>query len=266
MLRKNFNLDNKVIIITGGAGLLGKRFAEVIAESNGIPIILDLNIKKSKSIIMNIKNKFGINAKCYKCDITDQRQVYNVLKSLNKLFKRKLFGLINNAAFNPQASKNVKNELENFNLKTWEKELKIGLTGAFVCTKIFGSQFAKNGNGSIINVSSDLGVNGPKQSLYSHLNYIKPVTYSVVKHGIIGLTKYSCTYWGKKGVRSNTIAPGGVYNNQDQSFIKKLKKEIPSNRMANINDFDGIIIYLLSDLSKYCNGSFISVDGGRTVF
>ena len=111
MLRKNFNLDNKVIIITGGAGLLGKRFAEVIAESNGIPIILDLNIKKSKSIIMNIKNKFGINAKCYKCDITDQRQVYNVLKSLNKLF-RKLFGLINNAALIHRRLKMLKMNLK----------------------------------------------------------------------------------------------------------------------------------------------------------
>lgn len=266
MLRKNFNLNNKVIIITGGAGLLGERFAKVIAGSNGIPIILDLNMKKAKSIIRDIKNEFGINARFYKCDITDQKQVSKVLKSLNKLYKKELFGLINNAAFNPQASKKVKNELENFNLKTWEKEIKVGLTGAFICTKIFGSQFAKNKSGSIINVSSDLGVKGPKQPLYSHLNYIKPITYSVVKHGIIGLTKYSCTYWGKKGVRSNTIAPGGVYNNQDRNFVRKLKKEIPSNRMANINDFDGIITYLLSDSSKYCNGSFISIDGGRTVY
>ena len=105
----------------------------------------------------------------------------------------------------------------------------------------------------------------PNQNLYKHLNYYKPITYSIIKHGIIGLTKYISSYWGAEGVRCNTIAPGGVFNNQDKKFIEKIKKEIPMKRMANVEDFNGMIIYLMSDMSKYTNGALISIDGGRTI-
>ncbi len=262
-----FSLKKKVIIITGGAGLLGEQYAKIIAKADGVPIILDLNKKKSKKICENLNNLYDCNAKYFKCDITDERQVQKVLIKLKTKFKKnKIFGLINNAAFNPQPNKSKNNNnLENFKLTHWEKEIKVGLTGAFICSKIFGNFFSKNGGGTIINISSDLGIKAPKQILYRHLNYFKPVTYSVIKHGLHGLTKYICSYWGKSKVRCNTLAPGGVFNNQNKKFVNKLRKEIPMNRMANLSDFDGIILYLLSDLSSYTNGSLISVDGGRTV-
>jgi NAD(P)-dependent dehydrogenase (short-subunit alcohol dehydrogenase family) len=262
-----FSLNKKVIIITGGAGLLGEQYAKIIAKANGTPIILDLNKKKSKKICEKLNNLHSCNAQYFVCDITNEGQVQKVLIKLKKKFqKNKIFGLINNAAFNPQPSKNKnKNSLENFKLIYWEREIKVGLTGAFICSKIFGNFFAKNGGGTIINISSDLGIKAPKQSLYSHLNYFKPVTYSVIKHGLHGLTKYICSYWGKSKVRCNTLAPGGVFNNQNKKFVNKLRKEIPMDRMAKLSDFDGIILYLLSDLSSFTNGSLISVDGGRTV-
>ena len=128
------------------------------------------------------------------------------------------------------------------------------------------NHFAKNKKGSIINISSDLGIKAPNQKIYKHLNFVKPVTYSVIKHGIIGLSKYICSYWGESGVRCNTIAPTGVYNKQDKKFVKKLIQNIPLKRMARLEDLDGIIIYLLSDLSSFLNGSLISVDGGRAVY
>ena len=139
------------------------------------------------------------------------------------------------------------------------------MKGSFICSKIFGNHFAKQKKGSIINISSDLGLVAPNQNLYNHLNYYKPITYSIIKHGIIGLTKYISSYWGAQGVRCNTIAPGGVFNNQDKKFIEKIKKEIPMKRMANLEDFNGMIIYLMSDMSKYTNGALISIDGGRTI-
>ena len=265
-----FSLTGKIIIITGGSGFLGKQFATVIANNDGIPVLLDINYKKASLICKNLKIFFGVNALAIKCNVTKENEVKKALKIIKGKFpNKKIFGLINNAAFNPQPIKNIyknKNKLEKFSNKVWNEELNVGLSGAFICTKVFGYYFSTKKSGSIINISSDLGLKAPKQSIYKHLNYIKPVTYSVIKHGIIGLTKYTCSYWGKSGVRCNTIAPGGVYNDHDKVFVKKLSKEIPSGRMARINDFDGMIIYLLSDLSEHVNGSLISIDGGRAIY
>ena len=265
-----FSLTNKIIIITGGSGFLGKQFATAIANNNGTPVLLDVNYKKALLICKNLKIFFGVKALAIKCNVTKENEVRKALKIIkDKFSNKKIFGLINNAAFNPKPIKNIKknkNKLERFSNKTWNEELSVGLGGAFICTKVFGYYFSTKKSGSIINISSDLGIKAPKQSIYKHLNYIKPVTYSVIKHGIIGLTKYTCSYWGKNGVRCNTVAPGGVFDGHDKIFVKKICNEIPSGRMAKISDFDGMIIYLLSDLSSYVNGSLISIDGGRAIY
>ena len=270
IILEKFSLCKKVVIITGGAGFLGKQFANVIAKAGGTPVLLDRKYNKARLISKKIKTKLEIEALAIKCDVTNEKQVRNALKKIKTKFKGKeIFGLINNAAFNPQPKKTtgeIKNNLENFSIKSWNEEINVGLTGALICSKIFGTHFAKNKKGSIINISSDLGIKAPNQKIYKHLNFVKPVTYSVIKHGIIGLSKYICSYWGESGVRCNTIAPTGVYNNQDKKFVKKLIQNIPLKRMARLEDLDGIIIYLLSDLSSFLNGSLISVDGGRAVY
>ncbi len=259
-------LENKVVIVTGGAGFLGEQFCNVIAKAKGIPIILDINSKKAKNISRKINLLYSCNMQFYKCNISNENEVKKVLIKLKKKYKnKKIFGLINNAAYNPQPTNSGNNKLESFKVNQWEKELKVGLTGILVCCKIFGTYFSKNGGGAIINISSDLGVVAPKQSIYKHMNYTKPISYSVIKHAIHGITKYICSYWGKSKVRCNTLAPGGVFNNQDKKFISNIKKEIPANRMANKDDFDGSIIYFLSDYSKFTNGSLLTIDGGRTI-
>ena len=123
----------------------------------------------------------------------------------------------------------------------------------------------KQQSGNIINISSDLGVIAPNQSLYSKNNK-KPISYSVVKHGIIGFSKYLATYLAEYNIRSNSLCPGGISNNQPKEFISKIKKLIPLKRMAKINDYDGIILYLCSDYSSYMTGSTIVWDGGRSVW
>ena len=267
---EKFSLCKKVIVITGGAGFLGKQFANVIASVGGTPILLDINYNKAKLICKTINKKLDMDALAIKCDVTDENQVKKSLKKIKEKFrKREIFGLINNAAYNPQPkkyNKKIKNNLENFSIKSWHSELNVGLTGALICSKIFGTYFANRKKGSIINISSDLGIKAPNQKIYSHLNFVKPVTYSVIKHGIIGLSKYICSYWGEHGVRCNTIAPTGVYNKQDKKFVRKLIQQIPLKRMAKLEDLDGIIIYLLSDMSSFQNGSLISIDGGRAIY
>ena len=250
-----FKLKNKNIIITGGSGFLGNQITSALLNEKANVYIIDIKNPKKK-----------MPAKYFKSDITNEDE----LKKILKFFKSKnikIDVLINNAAIDypPTKSKVNKLKLENFPNLLWDKDILVSLKGSYLCTKVFGSYMSKFKKGSIINVSSDLGIIAPDQRIYKKNGFIKPVTYSVVKHGIIGLTKYTASYWGNKNIRCNAIAPGGIFNNQDNSFVKKLNQLIPLGRMARKNEYNGLILFLCSDLSSYITGSVIVADGGRTV-
>lgn len=258
-------LNNEIVIITGGVGLLGRQYAEAVKEIGGHPVLLDINQDA-------IKEMTSLGFDCYFCDITDE----NSLNAIKEELGPSIAGLINNAAIDPKfessSTVNSKSRFENYSLENWKKELDVGLTGAFLCTKIFAPIMAKNKKGSIINISSVLGLVAPNQELYRNVNLkeeqqpVKPVTYSVIKHGIIGLTKYTATYWGKDNVRCNAVAPGGVFNNHSEEFVQKLSKYIPMGRMAKKHEYNGVIKFLLTDESSFINGSIISADGGQVVW
>lgn len=255
MKRNLFNLNNKNILITGGNGFLGDQIVDSLLNENANVYIID--IKKSK----NKKSK-----KQFISDITNENELKKILEYF-KLKKIKIDALINNAAVDYPPSKSKKNnfKLENFPIDLWDKDISVSLKGSYLCTKVFGSYMAKFKKGAIINVSSDLGIIAPDQRIYKESGFIKPVTYSIVKHGIIGLTKYTASYWGEKNIRCNAIAPGGIFKNQDKSFIKNINKLIPLGRMAKKNEYNGLILFLCSDLSSYMTGSVIVADGGRTI-
>ena len=247
------DLKKKNIIITGGLGFLGKQIVNALVDEGSNIIILD-NKNKIRS------HKFDH----FDCDISKEKSLSLVSKKIKKKYKT-INVLINNAASNHNIRNKIKS-FEKFDLKMWEKDILIGLTGAFLCTKIFGAIMAKQkSGGNIINISSDLGIIAPDQRLYDHTSFRKPVSYSVVKSGIIGLTKYTASYWAKNKIRCNAFAPGGIYNNQDKTFVKKIKKLIPLNRMARINEYNKTILFLASDASSYMTGSVIVSDGGRTI-
>ncbi len=255
-MKKNLlNLENKNVVITGGNGFLGSQITNSLLYEKANVFIIDINIPKEK--------KF---AKYFKSDITNEKHLKEILKFF-KLKKIKIDVLINNAAIDYPPLKSKKNsfKLEAFPNKLWDKDISVSLKGSYLCTKVFGSYMSKFKKGSIINVSSDLGIIAPDQRIYKNSGFVKPVTYSVVKHGIIGLTKYTASYWGKKNIRCNAIAPGGIYNNQNSSFVKKINQLIPLGRMAKKNEYNGLILFLCSDLSSYMTGSVIVADGGRTI-
>jgi NAD(P)-dependent dehydrogenase (short-subunit alcohol dehydrogenase family) len=263
----SFSLKNKIVVITGGCGLLGIQYAKAIMEAGGQPILLDIyddEIMEQIIYKLNKKNTRNIAVGFY-CDITKE----NDIRKINKILNGETDILINNACLNPIIKTN-KNRLETFTLENWEKNINVGLTGAFLCSKVFGTEMAKNKKGVIINISSDLGLIAPNQSIYRKENLkdseqpVKPVTYSVIKHGIIGLTRYLATYWANDGIRCNALCIGGVYNNQDPVFVKKLSNLIPMNRMAKKDEYKASIVYLCSDASSYMTGSVLTVDGGRT--
>ena len=255
MKKLSFNLKNKNIILTGGLGFLGKQITDALLKEEANVFIIDIkNIRKQRLF------------KYFKSDITNEEDLKKILRYF-ELRKIKIDVLINNAAVDYTPSKTNKSilKLENLPNEIWDKDINVSLKGSYLCTKIFGSYMSKFKSGSIINVSSDLGIIAPDQRIYKKSSFTKPVTYSVVKHGIIGLTKYTASYWGKKNLRCNAIAPGGIFNNQDRSFVKRINKLIPLQRMAKKKEYNGLILFLCSDLSSYLTGSIIVADGGRTI-
>jgi len=272
-IKNSFSLSGKVIVITGAAGLLGEKHAEAVAAYGGTPVLLDLSQTEVDILAKKLNKQYKTNATGFSIDITNESKVKLVSNEVLKRFG-KIDGLVNNAANNPKveatSEKNF-SRLENFPLNIWEQDIAVGLTGSYLCIKYFGFQISQNKDGgSIVNISSDLGIIAPDQRLYEEAGVsdsqqnVKPVTYSVVKSGMIGLTRYIATYWANKNVRCNAMCPGGVENGQPKSFLNKVHSRIPMNRLAQPNEYQGTLIWMLSDASSYLNGAIVSVDGGRT--
>ena len=233
-INKLFSLEKKIVIITGATGLMGKQHAHAIAAYGGIPILIDINKKALKDFSKVINEMYNINTTGYVVNITNEESVKKNCKIIIKKYK-KIDALINNAANNPKVENTDDinfSRLENFPLDIWQKDLDVTLKGTFLCIKYYGFLISKNQNGgSIVNISSDLGLIAPDQRLYkknliSSINQpVKPITYSVIKTGLIGLTRYLATYWADQGVRCNALSPGGIYTNQSEEFVKRLSLE-----------------------------------------
>jgi NAD(P)-dependent dehydrogenase (short-subunit alcohol dehydrogenase family) len=267
-----FDLTGRVAIITGGAGLLGEQHARIVAQAGGAPVLVDIDADQAKEKACKLASEFGVPASAIAADITGRSGVQDILRRTLDQHGR-VDILINNAANNPrmeQPSEVNFSRFEHFPLEQWDDDLAVGLTGAFLCCQVLGAEMARRGRGVIVNVASDLALIGPDQRLYrqeglpDHLQPVKPVSYSIVKSGLIGLTRYLATYWADRGVRVNAISPGGVYNGQPLDFLAKLSSLIPLGRMAAVDEYQGAILFLCSDASSYMTGSNLVVDGGRT--
>ena len=268
-----FDLSNNIALVTGGAGLLGLQHCEALLEAGSKVVVLDVDQDAIKKCEEMFSPKYIDRLYLIKTDITSEEEIISAKKSIYKKFNAFPSILINNAAIDAKYENSNKinaTRLEDFDLDQWNMEVSVGLSGAFLCSKHFGTEMAKAGKGVILNISSDLGLIAPSQFLYNddklpkERQTVKPVTYSVIKHGLIGLTRYISTYWSRDGVRCNAMAPGGVFNDHDEKFKDELSKLIPMGRMANIDEYKATIVYMCSDASSYMNGSIISIDGGRT--
>ena len=267
-----FDLDGRVVVITGGAGMLGQEHAFAVGGAGAIPVLLDLPTAGPSSAAGRLAT-LGIRAGWAEADVRDPRQVRLASEKI-----RREFGLadvlVNNAANNPKVEglggALASGRFEGFPIESWMDDINVGLTGAFVCCQVFGTEMALRGRGVILNVSSDLSVIAPDQRLYRKAGVAeedqpaKPVSYSVVKTGLLGLTRYLATYWAGRGVRVNAISPGGVQAGQPEEFVRKLQDRIPMGRMARPDEYRGVVVFLCSDASSYLTGANIVVDGGRS--
>ena len=269
----DFSLEGRVAIITGGAGLLGVRHAEAIAAAGGVPVIADVLGRDAQARAEAIARDSGRPALGVECDITRADAVQAMLGTVLDRFGR-VDILVNNAANNPKVEAPGRNfsRFERFPIDQWNADVAVGLTGAFLCAQIVGGELARQKRGVIINISSEYGVIAPDQRLYykdgvaADDQPVKPVTYTVVKAGLHGLTLYLATYWAQAGVRVNTITLGGVEQGQPAEFLERATAKIPMGRMARPTDFQGALVYLCSDAAAFVTGANLVVDGGKTIW
>lgn len=267
-------LQNQVVVVTGASGLLGQQHCLAILEEGGKVAMVDIDQDKLEAFKQSIPPQLSQQAQSYICDIRDEKQVLRIATDIVSTLG-KVTGLVNNAAINPSVEKNTNRfeRFESLSRESWVEELDVGLWGSVVCCRVFGEIMLNSGVAcSIVNVSSDHGLIAPMQHLY-HIEGkpeceqpVKPVTYSVVKHGIIGLTRYLATYWATKNIRVNALCPGGVENGQNADFSDKFRQVVPMNRFAKPDEYRGALVYLLSSESSYMTGSVMVVDGGRSVW
>jgi len=228
-----FNLMGKTAVVTGGSGLLGKQWLDTLWEAGAWALNFD------------IQDGY---------DITDEKQI----KEFAQVYDVDI--LINNVCNNPQP-----NDLgDGWNLEAWVDDLNVGLTGAFLCTKYFGLNMRKLGGGVILNIGSDYSNIAPDQRIYSGGK--KPASYSVVKHGLVGLTRWAATYFADKNIRVNCLSLGGVYNNQPKEFVERVSGLIPMGRMARVDEYRAALLFMVSDASSYMTGANVIIDGGRSIW
>jgi NAD(P)-dependent dehydrogenase (short-subunit alcohol dehydrogenase family) len=277
MAFEKFDLTGKTALITGAAGLLGMEHAAALLESGASVVLTDMSPAALETAAQHLSERHD-RARILTAvmDVTDPASIGSVAEMLSGCDIR-VDILVNNAAIDPKVTGEQgmleTSRLENFPREQWDLQVAVGLTGAFLCSQVFGSAMAQVGSGGVIlNIASDLSVIAPDQRLYlkhglpEDLQPVKPVTYSVIKAGLIGLTRYLATYWADKGIRCNALSPGGVYNKQGKEFVARLTSLIPLGRMADRDEYRAAVQFLCSDASLYMNGQNIVIDGGRSVW
>jgi NAD(P)-dependent dehydrogenase (short-subunit alcohol dehydrogenase family) len=241
-------LKNKIIIVTGGNGLLGSAIVEQIRQEGAFCINFEIN-HKTNDDLSNIE-----------CDITNKDSIDNALSLVLKKYK-KIDGLVNNAY---PRSDDWSNKFEDIELDSWKKNLEWQLNSYFYLSQQVANQMSKQKKGSIINMASIYGIIAPDFSVYNETNMTTPAAYAAIKGGLINLTRYMASYFGPKQIRVNAISPGGIFDNQNITFVKNYKKRVPMGRMGSPDDIAPAVIFLLSNDSKYITGQNMIIDGGWT--
>ena len=257
-----FSLAGKTAIVTGAAGQLGGEYVRALLGAGASVAALDIRLDNPKG---NLKEIDSDRLNLIAVDITSRASIESGLKTVIARFGHPDI-LINNAAIDApsNASEQETGPFETYPESSWELMMDVNLKGLFLCCQVIGGHMAATGGGSIINISSIYGMVSPDQRIYEYKDkpFFKPVTYSVTKSGILNLSRYLATYWAKSGVRVNTLTLGGVFNNQDNVFLKNYTDKVPLGRMAQQNEYNGAILYLASCASSYMTGANLVIDGG----
>lgn len=271
-MTETFDVSGRTMIVTGGAGLLGREYGRALVAAGANVVLADIEVRDVQRIAEALDGPgraLGIRV-----DVADERSVAELVDGTQARFGR-IDGLVNNAAVNPTADRQGTGRLalsfEDYPLDLWNASLSVNLTGMFLCTRAVAPVMRAQRRGVIVNVSSTYGLAGPDQRLYQREGddaprQFKPVDYSVTKSGVIGFTRYLAAYWADAGIRVNTLTPGGVRNDQSPEFVRRYAARTPLRRMAERHEYCGALLFLLSDASSYMTGANLVVDGGWTAW
>jgi NAD(P)-dependent dehydrogenase (short-subunit alcohol dehydrogenase family) len=270
-----FDLSGRAAIVTGGAGLLGSEFCKTLVEAGARVVIAELELPAAErlAVELNKDSQAGVRALAVKTDVTDPASVQVMVEAVLQAFGR-LDILVNSAAldpkFDPEHSAGPQSSaFEEYPLAAWRLALEVNLTGAFLCCQAAVRPMLEQGRGVIVNLCSIYGLAAPDQRMYQQEGkppQYKPAYYSVTKAGILGLTQYLAAYYAGRNIRVNALSPGGVYNGHDAEFVKAYSARAVMGRMAQKNEMNGALLYLVSDASAYMTGANLVVDGGWTAW
>ena len=265
----DFDLAGRVVVVTGGLGQLGAAFANALIAAGARVAVLDMSDDRSRARIP-LADVGEDRLRLYAADVTSKDSLRVALEKIEAAWETPS-GLINNAALDapPGAPVEENGPFEDYPDASLDKMLDVNVKGVIFCCQVFGGAMAKAGRGSIANISSIYGVLSPDQGLYQYRrdrgeNFYKPVGYSVTKSALMNLTRYLAVYWGKSGVRVNTLTFAGVFANQEPAFLEPYTRKVPLGRMAEPEDYEGPVVFLMSDASRYMTGSNVVIDGGFT--
>ena len=272
MSNRLFDITDRVIVVTGGLGKLGQQFAKEIVVSGGRVAILDKGVEDAVlgQDLLDALDRDKV--KLINTDVTEKSSLEEALSTILECWTKAPEGVVNCAAIDspPDAPAGHTGAFENFPEELWDVTMEVNVKGVLLTSQVFGKAMADSGGGSIINIGSTYGIVSPDHRIYENVGaargaeFFKPVSYSASKSALINLTKYIGVYWAKEKVRCNILIFGGVFNNQDPAFIKKYCDKVPMGRMAKEDEYNGSVIYLLSDASSYLTGSALVIDGGWT--
>jgi NAD(P)-dependent dehydrogenase (short-subunit alcohol dehydrogenase family) len=259
-----FNIKNKTIVLTGSAGRIGEHFAHVLSSNGANVILVDIQEEKNKKIENDLKKFYKTKPLAVNTDISKEIEVKLLIKTILKNYK-KIDVLINNAHFISRDHSKRDASFENYPTELWDSMVNQNLRSLFLCSREIGKVMLKQKNGIMVNISSIYGINGADQRIYGKSKLNSPSPYAVTKGGLVNFTKYLASYWHGKNIRVNTLTLGGVYDkklHRDKTFIKKYSEKTILGRMANKSDFDGSLLFLVSEASAYVTGTNLIVDGG----
>lgn len=266
-----FNLSGKTAIVTGGIGILGKQFCSILAEFGANVAVVDIALNEASEFAENLERKYVNRVKAFYCDITNSDSVESMVQEVVSTFGG-IDILHNNAAGKSKNLSQFFAPFEDYKLAEWNEIMDVNLGGMFLVAKNVGKfMVEQNRGGSIIQTSSIYGIMGPDNRIYEGSFYLgqqinTPAVYSASKAAVVGLTKYLATYWADKGIRVNTITPGGVESGQNDTFKQNYSKRIPLQRMGKPHEMAGALLYLASDASSYVTGQNIIIDGGLSAW
>lgn len=266
-----FSLKGKSAVVTGGIGILGKRFCRGLAEFGANIAVVDLDGEACRQFARELEEVYPVKAIGIGCDVSSAQSVSGMVASVLDIFGE-INILLNNAASKSADLDAFFASFEEYSLEAWRGIMNVNIDGMFLVAQAVGKQMVKqNKGGSIIQTASIYGVLAPDQRIYEGSFYLgrkinTPAVYSVSKAAVVGLTKYLSAYWGDAGIRVNTLTPGGVESGQNDEFKLRYSARVPLGRMADGDDMVGAVLYLASDASRYVTGQNVMVDGGLSVW